>query len=252
MVVWPDVAIAAADGSTAFGIPLDFVLFALTLLGVAIFHHHVLAVALSGLATIVMYKLTFTGFSTGGGLGGLLAHLHHEWVILTNLLCLLVGFAVLARHFEDSRVPEVLPRMLPHDWKGGFILLVLVFVLSGFLDNIAAALIGATVAGSVFRQRVHIGYLAAIVAASNAGGAGSVVGDTTTTMMWLDGVSPLDVLPAYLPAFAALLVFGVPAALQQHRYSPLAVAKGHHLLSTGRAFSSWPSFSSLQSPPTSR
>ena len=47
-------------------------------------------------------------------------------------------------------------------------------------------------AREVFRGKVHIGYLAAIVAASNAGGAGSVVGDTTTTMMWIDGVSPLS------------------------------------------------------------
>ena len=49
-------------------------------------------------------------------------------------------------------------------------------------------------AHTVFRGKVHIGYLAAIVAASNAGGSGSVVGDTTTTMMWIDGVSPLAVL----------------------------------------------------------
>jgi hypothetical protein len=71
------------------------------------------------------------------------------------------------------------------------VLLVIIWVLSGFLDNIAAALIGGTVAASVFKRKVHIGYLAAIVAASNAGGAGSVVGDTTTTMMWIAGVSPL-------------------------------------------------------------
>jgi Na+/H+ antiporter NhaD/arsenite permease-like protein len=210
-----------------FGIPVDFVLFALTLIGVAVFHHHVLAVALGGLATIVLYKLAFTGFRTGGGLAGLGVHMHHEWVILTNLLCLLVGFAILARHFEDSRAPEALPRILPRGWKGGFVLLLLIFILSGFLDNIAAALIGATMAGTVFKQRVHIGYLAAIVAASNAGGAGSVVGDTTTTMMWLDGVSPLHVLPAYLPALAALLFFGVPAALQQERFSPLAAPPSH-------------------------
>ena len=178
-----------------FGIPVDFILFALTLIGVAVFHHYVLAVALTGLATIVMYKLAFTGFKAGPGPAGFAAHMQHEWVILTNLLCLLVGFAILARHFEDSRVPDALPRVLPRSWKGGFMLLVLIFMLSGFLDNIAAALIGATMASSVFRQRVHIGYLAAIVAASNGGGAGSVVGDTTTTMMWLDGVSPLDVLP---------------------------------------------------------
>jgi Na+/H+ antiporter NhaD/arsenite permease-like protein len=97
----------------------------------------------------------------------------------------------------------------------------MIFVLSSFLDNIAAALIGGTIAGAVFRGKVHIGYLAAIVAASNAGGSGSVVGDTTTTMMWIDGVNPLQVLEAYIAAGTAMLVFGVPAAIQQQRYSPI-------------------------------
>jgi Na+/H+ antiporter NhaD/arsenite permease-like protein len=73
----------------------------------------------------------------------------------------------------------------------------------------------------VFRGKVHIGYLAAIVAASNAGGAGSVVGDTTTTMMWIDGISPLSVLHAYVAAGTALLIFGIPAARQQQRFSPI-------------------------------
>jgi Na+/H+ antiporter NhaD/arsenite permease-like protein len=68
---------------------------------------------------------------------------------------------------------------------------------------------------------VHIGYLAAIVAASNGGGSGSVVGDTTTTMMWIDGVDPLDVLHAYVAAGVALVIFGIPAALQQQRFSPI-------------------------------
>jgi Na+/H+ antiporter NhaD/arsenite permease-like protein len=123
-------------------------------------------------------------------------------------------------------VPEVLPKLLPEGWLGPFVLLVIIFVLSGFLDNIAAALIGATVAASVFKRKVHIGYLAAIVAASNAGGAGSVVGDTTTTMMWIDGVSPLDVVEAYLPAAVALVVFGIPAALMQHKH--MAIEKHFH------------------------
>ena len=79
-------------------------------------------------------------------------------------------------------------------------LLVIVFVLSGFLDNIAGAIIGGTVARHVFRGKVHIAYLVAIVAASNAGGAGSVVGDTTTTMMWVAGVNPLSLLNAYIAA----------------------------------------------------
>ncbi|MCP3412846.1 citrate transporter [Bradyrhizobium brasilense] len=205
-----------------YGIPLDFILFALTLLGVAIFHHHTLAVALTGLAAIVAYKLLFAGFAKfGAGLPGLAHHMEHEWVTLANLFLLLMGFALLSRHFEESRIPDEMPALLPDDWKGGLILLVIVFVLSGFLDNIAAALIGGTVARHVFRGRVHIGYLAAIVAASNAGGAGSVVGDTTTTMMWIDGISPLTVVEAYVAAIVAMLVFAVPASLQQHRFSPI-------------------------------
>jgi Na+/H+ antiporter NhaD/arsenite permease-like protein len=220
-------AYAATDAGLAVGgIPLDFILFAATLLSVALFHHYVLQVALTGLTVIAGYKILFTGFKFGPGFAGFGAHMAHEWVLLVNLLCLLVGFALLARHFEDSGVPEVLPKLLPEGWLGPFVLLVIIFTLSGFLDNIAAALIGATVAASVFKRKVHIGYLAAIVAASNAGGAGSVVGDTTTTMMWIDGVSPLDVLEAYLPAAVALVVFGIPAALLQHKH--MAIEKHFH------------------------
>ena len=122
-----------------FGIPIDFILFGLTLLGVALFHHYTLRVALTGLAAIVLYKIAFTGFKTGSGVAGFVSHLGHEWVILTNLLCLLVGFALLSRHFEKSHVPVILPKFLPHDWKGAFVLLVMVWILSSFLDNIAAA-----------------------------------------------------------------------------------------------------------------
>jgi Na+/H+ antiporter NhaD/arsenite permease-like protein len=210
-------------------VPVDFILFGVTLLGVALFHHHTLRVALIGLAAIVAYKVAFTGFKTGPGMEGLVTHLGHEWVILANLFLLLMGFALLSRHFEKSRIPVILPRFLPDDWKGGFVLLIMVFVLSSFLDNIAAALIGGAMAHQLFRTKVHIGYLAAIVAASNAGGAGSVIGDTTTTMMWIAGVSPLSVFEAYVAATVALVIFGIPAAKQQHAYSPILAHAHEHV-----------------------
>jgi len=210
------------------GIPVDFLLFGATLLGVALFHHHTLRVALIGLAVITAYKVLVTGLPSGPGVAGLLAHLGHEWVILANLFGLLVRFALLSRHFEESQIPEVLPRFLPDDWKGGLSLLFIVWILSAFLDNIAAALIGGTIARHVFRGRVHVGYLAAIVASSNAGGAWSVVGDTTTTMMWIAGVSPLDVLRAIVASAVAVIICGIPASLQQHRYSPIQKDEGPH------------------------
>jgi Na+/H+ antiporter NhaD/arsenite permease-like protein len=141
-----------------------------------------------------------------------------EWGIILNLLGLLLGFAILSKIFEESGIPDILPKFLPNDWKGAFLLLVFICVLSSFLDNIAAALIGGTIALVVFKNKVHIGYIAAIVAASNAGGSGSVVGDTTTTMMWIDGVSPLNVVHAYVAAGVALLFFAWFASHQQDSY----------------------------------
>jgi Na+/H+ antiporter NhaD/arsenite permease-like protein len=218
-------ALLAGAAAAGLGAPFEFVLFGLTLAGVALFHHHTLQVAATGLVAIVGYKLAFVGFATGQGLAGLALHVGHEWVTLANLLGLLLGFALLSKHFEESNVPAELPRVLPNGWRGGFVLLVLVFVLSSFLDNIAAALIGATMARVVFGGRVHIGYLAAIVAAANGGGSGSVVGDTTTTMMWIDGVSPLEVVRAYAGATVALAVCGLIAARQQQGHAP--IVRGH-------------------------
>jgi Na+/H+ antiporter NhaD/arsenite permease-like protein len=201
-----------------FGIRLEFILFALTLIGVAVFHHKTMYVALTGLLVVLILKyslqpdFSFVEHLTGN------AHHEGEWRILLNLMGLLFGFGILAKIFEESGIPEKLPAVLPDDWKGGFILLVLVFFLSSFLDNIAAAMIGGTVAVVVYKGKVHLAFLAGIVASSNAGGSGSVVGDTTTTLMWIDGVSPLDVTHAYVAAFVALIIVGIPSAIIQDRY----------------------------------
>jgi Na+/H+ antiporter NhaD/arsenite permease-like protein len=204
-------------------VPVEFIIFGLTLAGVAVFHRRTLAVALAGLGALTAYKLGFSAFGHEHlpGVSGLLHHLGAEWVTLANLFGLLTGFALLASAFERSHVPARLPRLLPGGWTGGLVLLAIVFVLSGFLDNIAAAMIGGTVAAVVYRKRVHIGFLAAIVAAANAGGAGSVLGDTTTTMMWIKGASPLSVLHAYVGAAVAAAVCGIVAARQQHKFQPI-------------------------------
>jgi len=200
---------------------LEFVLFALTLVGVALFHTKTMWVALGGLTSVLIFKWIFIpDFSLFTHIVG--GHGHEgEWRTLLNLLGLLFGFAILAKHFEESNVPEMLPKYLPNGYWGSVALLFFVFVTSSFLDNIAAAMIGGTIALVVFRGRVHIGYLAAIVAASNAGGAPSVVGDTTTTLMWIDGVSPLDVVHAIPGSLGAFLVFGFIGAYQQHRYQEI-------------------------------
>lgn len=216
---------------TLFNIRVEFILFGLTLVGVALFHRQTLMVALIGLASILLFKFIWDpGFNLPEHLFGhnpfrdqiMYSHFRQgEWAILLNLLGLLLGFAILSKLFEESEVPAWLPRLLPDNWTGPMLLLVCVFILSSFLDNIAAALIGGTIALVVFKGRVHIGYLAGIVAASNGGGSGSVVGDTTTTMMWISGVPAVQVLHAYIAAVPALACFAVIASFQQHKYQKI-------------------------------
>jgi hypothetical protein len=208
---------------------IEFVIFAVTLIGVAVFHRQTMYVALAGLAAVLISKyMLVPEFSLYHHMfGGGLSHIPGgEWRTLLNLLGLLFGFAILAKHFEESNVPEAIPSILPQGWIGGFTLLAAVCFLSSFLDNIAAAMIGGTIAMVVFEKKVHVGFLAAIVAASNAGGSGSVVGDTTTTLMWIDGVAPVDVLHAFGGAIPALLFFGFFAARQQDGYHPIQKQTG--------------------------
>ena len=223
----------ASDGTVPSLGPVrfEFIIFGFLLLGVALLHKQTFKVALTGLAVLLVFKFVFDPefnfmkhLFGERSLGEQIMNKNFregEWGTLLNLTGLLLGFAILAKVFEQSGIPEALPRILPGDWKGAFILLVFVFILSTFLDNIAAALIGGTIALVVFRNKVHVGYIAAIVAASNAGGSGSVIGDTTTTMMWIDGVSALNVLHGFIAAISALLFFGWFASRQQDKYQSI-------------------------------
>jgi Na+/H+ antiporter NhaD/arsenite permease-like protein len=229
LVIFPVISCAGNGVPPSIGsIRIEFILFALTLFGVALFHDKVFWVALIGLSVILLFKFIFDPafnfsehFIGNTPLFDQLADKdmrQGEWSILLNLFGLLLGFALLAKQFEESGVPDYLPKLLPDDWKGPFVLLIFIFVLSSFLDNIAAALIGGTIALVVFNKKVHVGYIVAIVAASNAGGSGSVLGDTTTTMMWIDGVSPLNVVHGFIAAGVALLIFSWYASHQQDKY----------------------------------
>jgi Na+/H+ antiporter NhaD/arsenite permease-like protein len=214
-----------------FGIPFEFALFGLMLLGVAKFHKRALTISVSGLLIILAYEALVTAFPTGRGTDAFIAHARHEWVEITNIILLLTGFELLSNQFERSNISDHLPNHLPDSWTAGVALLGIVFVLSAFLDNIAAAVLGGVMARHVYKGRVTVGFLAAIVASSNAGGAGSVIGDTTTTIMWLNGISPLTVLPAFVASVPAFLIIAPFAARAQHRHQPVLVhdEPGHPL-----------------------
>ena len=106
LLIAPATAAAASTSASRsspelLGIPLEFLLFGATLIGVALSHKHSLEIAVGGLIAITALKL-FLGFD-------LMKHLGHEWSILLNLLGLLLGFTLLAKHFEESRLPSSCP-----------------------------------------------------------------------------------------------------------------------------------------------
>lgn len=207
-----------------YGIRYEMLIFSLILVGVAVFYHKTMQVAIIGLLALCFYKYEFIpdfsvihrllGYTGADG-----SWIKGSWNTYLNLALLLPGFSILANIFEESRFPAVLPRYLPGGIFGTMLLLIFVFVLSTFLDNIAAAMIGCSMAATMFKNKVHIGYIAAICAASNAGGAGSVVGDTTTTLIWIYGKDPLVLAQAFLPATVALLVVAFFGARQQYQYT---------------------------------
>lgn len=208
---------------TCFGVRWEIIIFSLTLVAVAIFYKRTTDAAIIGTAVLVIYKLVADPeFS----LQTLSSPLYiTTYLDLINLTGMLLGFGILADNFAKSNLPYKIPKILPNNIWGGIILLLIVFVLSSFLDNIASAMIGCTIAYTVFNKKLHIGYVVAIVAASNAGGCGSVVGDTTTTLIWLAGHSPKDVVLAYVPAVIAIFVLAAIASAQQVKYSPMVISE---------------------------
>jgi hypothetical protein len=99
-----------------FGIPIDFLRFAATLTGVALLHKHVLKVALTGLATITLYKLLFFGAIAARQQHGhqpISREVPHgatvDYVRLAVVAAILLS-TIVANIYLNLRHPEVLDR----------------------------------------------------------------------------------------------------------------------------------------------
>ena len=116
------VALPASAGELILvsGIPLDFILFGLTLLGVALFHNYTLYVGLTGLLTITLYKLIFSGFKGGDGLAGLgLAPFDRLQIGCRHLAGLLDQLAHVLRHrLEIGHGRKLAERRFRRLWPG--------------------------------------------------------------------------------------------------------------------------------------
>ena len=90
-------------------------------------------------------------------------------------------------------------------WLVGFVS----FVLSAILDNLTTTIVMVSLIQRLIARRDdRLLFASLIVIAANAGGAWTVIGDVTTTMLWIGGqITPLNIMRAvFLPSVVNLLV----------------------------------------------
>lgn len=90
-------------------------------------------------------------------------------------------------------------------WLIGFV----TFFLSSILDNLTTTIVMVSlIQRLIARREDRLLFASLIVIAANAGGAWTVIGDVTTTMLWIGGqISPLNIMRAvFLPSLVNLLV----------------------------------------------
>jgi Na+/H+ antiporter NhaD/arsenite permease-like protein len=90
-------------------------------------------------------------------------------------------------------------------WLVGFV----TFFLSAILDNLTTTIVMVSlIQRLIVRRDDRLMFASLIVIAANAGGAWTVMGDVTTTMLWIGGqISPVRIMwVVFLPALVNLLV----------------------------------------------
>lgn len=90
-----------------------------------------------------------------------------------------------------------------------WIISLVTFFLSAVLDNLTTTIVMISLVRKLVADRdTKLFYAGMIVCAANAGGAWTVIGDVTTTMLWIKGlITPLATMQAlFLPSLACLLV----------------------------------------------
>ena len=140
------------------GVPIDFILFGLTLLGVALFHHHTLRVAVAGLAVITLFKALVLASSWRPVAAGFISHLAPRMGDPRQpaSACCSASRCSSQAFRDKPRARRCCHAFLPTTGRAASCCSSWCSCLSSFLDNIAAALIGGTMAThAVPRQGPH-------------------------------------------------------------------------------------------------
>ncbi len=86
---------------------------------------------------------------------------------------------------------------------------LLTFFFSAVLDNLTTTIVMVSLMKKLVRYReTRLFFCGMIIVSANAGGAWTVIGDVTTTMLWIgDKISPIEVMKAlFLPSLACMVI----------------------------------------------
>jgi len=135
----------------------------------------------------------------------------HELGLLINLGLLLLGFEKVGDRFEKSGFAEKIGKYI----NSVKTLMWIIYILSIFLDNIAAGLIGVILLRSLYgaggKKISHI-MIFVLIATSNNGGAASFIGDVTTVMLYLEYKVILPLLVAFVATVPVQVLLNMYAA----------------------------------------
>ncbi len=146
------------------------------------------------------------GAAGGGGL------IHHIYEI-GGILFFLMGAMTIVETVDEHQGFTLITDKITTKSKVKllWIIAILSFFFSALLDNLTTAIVMISLLRKlVGDKQTRWLFAGMVVIAANAGGAWSVIGDVTTTMLWMKGQLPDSVVIAIpsliLPSFIALLV----------------------------------------------
>lgn len=143
------------------------------------------------------------------GLDHALTHAGAEiFSIVAFLLAALSIIEILVHYRLFDLIRSKLIKLKVRDKQQFIIIILITFILSGLLDNIATTIAMLQIARRFFTGRNMIIAASGIIVAANAGGAWSPIGDITTILLWLaDKFTATEVIKyGFLPSVTLAVV----------------------------------------------
>ena len=141
------------------------------------------------------------------------AGLYHHMYDIANILLFLLGAMTIVETIDEHHGFKIITDKIKTTNKVKLLwtIAILSFFFSALLDNLTTAIVMISLLRKlVGDKQTRWLFAGVVVIAANAGGAWSVIGDVTTTMLWIGGqlTNPLGIaIPSLIiPSFVALLV----------------------------------------------